>query len=49
MNSHSLPIIFGHLVDLMEVSIMHYTAKSLLSLIHLRYALDIVKVQRMFI
>ena len=49
MNLHSLPITFGHLLDLMKVSIMCYTVESLFSLIHLRHVLDIVKVQCMFI
>lgn len=33
MNLHSLSVILAHLLDLMEVSIMYYTAESLVSLI----------------
>lgn len=40
MNLHSLSVILVHLLDLMEVSIMYYTAQSLVSLICLGHHQD---------
>lgn len=37
MNLHSLPTVFGHLLDLMKVSIMYYTVESLFSMMCLRH------------
>jgi len=40
MNLHSLSVILAHLLDLMEVSIMYYTAESLVPLIYLGHRQD---------